>query len=259
MKKEKESKSSRLIPVEKEPNLIKAAFIAIKKGDWAVKLSTIVMGTGYWARRQFIKSILVTIYQIAMLAFIIMGCSKYLVDFGTLGTVARVEQINFDTMETEYNEYDNSFTILLFSVVTMCAIVAFIGSWLVNLRTVYKLQKLQEAGKHVNNFKEDFNSYINEKFHITLLTLPVLGVVIFTVVPLIILIAVAFTNYDINHITPKNLIDWVGFRNFKTIFGTGMTATFGYSFRKVLSWTLIWAFLQHFQTISLELCLQSSC
>lgn len=255
MVKLKELITPRRKPKVKEPNIFVAAFTALIKGDWAVKCSALVMGMGYFARKQFIKGFLVILYQVAMLAFIFSMGSEYLVDFGTLGTVQFESKIDFTTMKTITNDYDNSFTILLFSVVTLCAIVVFVGSWLLNLRAVYDLQKRKMAGKHINSFVDDVRSYVNEKFHITLLTLPVLGVVIFTIVPLLILIAVAFTNYDINHLTPANLFDWVGFANFKTLFGGGMTATFGYSFRKVLIWTLIWAFFATFSNYFLGIML----
>lgn len=94
---------------------------------------------------------------------------------------------------------------------------------------------------------QDINVYLNEKFYVTLLTLPVLGVVVFTIVPLFILIAVAFTNYDQQHMPPNELFTWVGLNNFFTLFGGGgMTSTFGYSFAKVLTWTLVWAFFATF-------------
>ena len=69
----------------------------------------------------------------------------------------------------------------------------------------YTLQKMEEAGKHINTFKEDLRSLTEEKFHITLLTLPVLGVVIFTLIPILLLIFVAFTNYDQQHMPPTEL------------------------------------------------------
>ena len=86
-------------------------------------------------------------------------------------------------------------------------------------------------------------AYKEEKFHITLLTLPVLGVVIFTFIPILLLIFVAFTNYDQNHMPPNSLFSWVGFDNFLSLFGGGgLTVTFGYAFVRVLGWTLVWAF-----------------
>ena len=91
--------------------------------------------------------------------------------------------------------------------------------------------------------------YKDEKFHITLLTLPVLGIVIFTVIPILLLILVAFTNYDQNHMPPSSLFSWVGLSNFVKLFGGGgMTSTFGYSFVRILGWTLVWAFFATFTT-----------
>jgi arabinogalactan oligomer/maltooligosaccharide transport system permease protein len=63
------------------------------------------------------------------------------------------------------------------------------------------------------------------------------------VLPILVLIAVAFTNYDQKHMPPNALFTWVGFSNFKKLFTSSMTNSFGYSFGKVLSWTLIWAVL----------------
>jgi arabinogalactan oligomer/maltooligosaccharide transport system permease protein len=47
----------------------------------------------------------------------------------------------------------------------------------------------------------------------------------------------AFTNYDFKHIPPAGLIDWVGVKNFFSIFFlSSYRATFG----AVFSWTVIW-------------------
>lgn len=89
--------------------------------------------------------------------------------------------------------------------------------------------------------------YLNEKFYVTLLTLPVLGVVVFTIIPLFILIAVAFTNYDQQHMPPAALFTWVGLANFASLFGgQSLSLTFSYAFGRVLSWTLVWAFFATF-------------
>lgn len=105
--------------------------------------------------------------------------------------------------------------------------------------------------------------YLDEKFHVTLLTLPVLGIVVFSVIPILLLIFVAFTNYDGNHMPPNSLFTWVGFSNFKSLFSNGgMTVTFGYAFIRVLGWTLIWAFFStlttYFGGILMSLLLNSS-
>lgn len=59
------------------------------------------------------------------------------------------------------------------------------------------------------------HTLLNEKANILFLALPTLGILIFTVLPLIFMISMAFTSYDHNHLV---LFDWVGFENFKTVF-----------------------------------------
>ena len=48
---------------------------------------------------------------------------------------------------------------------------------------------------------------------------------------------------------PSSLFSWVGLSNFVKLFGGGgMTSTFGYSFVRILGWTLVWAFFATFTT-----------
>ena len=216
---------------------------AVAKGDLFVKLSLIWMGAGYIRRKQFVKGILMTLLEIAAIVYTFGFALDYVVKFNTLGTVQQESVFNIVTMQNEFNDYDHSFMILLISTITFVIWAAFLVVYLRNVVNCYKLQKLSEEGKHINTFLEDLAEYKNKKFYITLLTLPVLGVLVFTVIPLIILIFVAFTNYDQQHMPPSALFTWVGFTNFKNLLTSGgLTITFGYAFRKILIWTLIWAF-----------------
>ena len=116
------------------------------------------------------------------------------------------------------------------------------------MKAVYRLQIRKENGEHINTFKEDVQALFNEKFHITLLTLPAIGIILMNILPILVLVAVAFTNYDQQHMPPNSLFTWVGWSNFKSLFTDSVTVTFGYSFRKVLTWTLEWAVLATFTT-----------
>ena len=216
---------------------------AVVKGDLFVKLSLLWLGAGYARRKQYVKAVLMTILEVAVILFTVNFAMEYVPKFATLGTVKPEKVFNMKTMKNEFNDYDNSFQILLFSLFSFVVWFAAAIIWIKNTVNVYKLQKTAEAGKHINNFLEDLHAYKEEKFHITLLTLPVLGVTIFTVIPILLLIFVAFTNYDQNHMPPNSLFTWVGFDNFISLFGGGgLTATFGYSFVRVLGWTLVWSF-----------------
>ena len=221
---------------------------AVAGGDGAVKASLIVAGAGYLKRKQIIKGILVTLLEIAVILYTVMIGIPYIGKLHTLGTVERAMVYNPATMKNEVNDYDNSLLILLFGVISLSFLVVAILLWMANVRNTYRLQKRAEAGKHVNTFKEDLNAMLNDKFHFTLLAFPVLGVIIFNVMPLVVMICIAFTNYDQNHMPPAQLFGWVGLANFKSLFQTSLTVTFGYTFWRILAWTLIWAVLATFTT-----------
>lgn len=206
------------------------------------------MGVGYFGRRQFVKGVIMTLFEAVFAAFMVTVGVPNLSKFGTLGTVQFEQEFDILTMTNKVNDYDNSFLILLLSIISLVFIVIFAAVYISNMISVYHLQLAAKEGKRINNFKQDMRSYVNEKFHITLLALPIAGVVIFTVVPLIIMIAVAFTNYDQNHMPPAALFSWVGFKNFINLFTTTTTVTFGYSFRVVLGWTFVWAIFATFTT-----------
>ena len=215
---------------------------AMAKGDAFVKLSLLWWGAGYFRRKQYAKALLMTLLEIAVIVFTLNFAMAYVPKFGTLGTVQAEQVFNMQTMQTEWNDYDNSFMILLFSLFSF--VIWFVAAVVCmrNVVNAYELQLQAQRGKHVNTFVEDLREYLDKKFHITLLSLPVLGIVVFTLIPMLLLILVAFTNYDQQHMPPTNLFSWVGFSNFMTLFGGGITTTFGYAFVRILGWTIIWSF-----------------
>ena len=231
----------------REPNFLQKFGHAFVHGDIFTKLSLFVWGLGYIGHGQLIKALLVTLVQGLGLYFLGTSGIPALKKFGTLGTVQMEMQFNPLTLKNEVNNYDNSFAILLLSVIALVVIVTLIAAAMLVVQSNYALQAQKAAGKKPNNFRQDITLYLNEKFYVTLLTLPVLGVVVFTIIPLFILIAVAFTNYDQQHMPPAALFTWVGLANFASLFGgQSLSLTFSYAFGRVLSWTLVWAFFATF-------------
>ncbi len=229
-------------------NYFKEFGTAVAKGDIGVKLSLLVMGAGYIARKQIINGLIMVALEVVFIITCVFYAAPNLAKFGTLGTV-QFEQV-FDplTMTSKVNDYDNSFLILLNSIISLFIIVAFILIYIGNIKAVYRLQVQKEAGKHINTFREDIRAMFNEKFHITLLSLPCIGIILMNIIPILVLIAVAFTNYDQQHMPPSALFTWVGWKNFKQLFTNSTTLTFGYSFGKILIWTLEWAVLSTLTT-----------
>lgn len=139
---------------------------------------------------------------------------------------------------------DNSMLILLSGVVTIVVTIAFILFWLFTISSGKAALQRAEEGKHNNNFIEDVKSLANNNIRFLFLSVPVVGLGVFTVMPLIYMILMAFTNYDSNHQPPGNLFNWVGIKNFITLLSTSdrLSSTFW----PVLGWTLIWGFAATF-------------
>ena len=71
-----------------------------------------------------------------------------------------------------------------------------------------------EKGRTDPDVKAGVKRIINGNLHITLLTFPVLGVLMFTILPLVFMISMAFTNYSVEG-NKLVLFDWVGLENFR--------------------------------------------
>ncbi len=221
---------------------------AVAKGDIWCKLSLLVMGAGYWGRKQIVKGIIMTVLEAVVLLFTGLFSINYIKDLGTLGTVQYEAKFDPLTMKNTVNDYDNSLLILLYGIVGIIVIVAFILLYISNMKAVYRLQLMKENGEYMNSFREDLKELINGKFYVTLLTLPSIGVILMNIIPILFMSCVAFTNYDMDHMPPNYLFTWTGLSNFKNMFTGGATITFSYAFIRILAWTMIWAVTATFTT-----------
>lgn len=221
---------------------IKEIGLTFKEGDWKSRLSYIIFGFGPILRKQFLKGFALLALEVLFVLYMVGFGWNYLKDIGTLGTTGR--GFNPDGTVT-YG--DNSFLILLYGLLSIIIIAVFIFVWRINIRENRKEELLLKEGKTLPTMKQDLHSLLDSNFDKTLLALPVLGIFVFTVLPIIFMICIAFTNYDYNHQAPAKLFTWVGLENFKNLFSFG-TSGFAATFCTVLGWTLIWAFFATFLT-----------
>ncbi|WP_427876132.1 carbohydrate ABC transporter permease [Gardnerella sp. 2492-Sm] len=213
---------------------------AVKHADALSWISIIIFGFGNLVRKQYTKGVLFLVCEVAILGFLFNTGADYLPDFFTLGTrVTRTVTINGFPYQVDG---DNSIEILLYSVMSLAAIVLLVYLATLALRSAYKAQVAIANGKKPIKFVDDAKSLLDEKAHIGFMTLPTAGIVLFTILPLIFMISMAFTNYDKKHYP---LFTWVGFDNFLSIGSTGSSISAS-TFIDVLTWTLIWAFFATF-------------
>ncbi|WP_086314521.1 sugar ABC transporter permease [Enterococcus sp. 7F3_DIV0205] len=210
-----------------------------KKGDTSIKLSYIFMGMANILNGQIIKGLAFLALQIGFVAWLVVNGFHALSMLQSLGTKAQGWVMDESLGIEVQQPGDNSMLLLLFGIAAIILILLFIFMYIVNLRSARKIFTLKQAGQSLPTLKEDLNSLLNEKFYITLMSIPLLGVLAFTILPLLYMISIAFTSYDHNHLPPKNLFHWVGFANFSNV----ITGDIAGTFFPVLTWTLIWAVL----------------
>jgi len=220
---------------------------AAKRGDWKTRLSFVVFGFSQLIRKQWLRGVLYLIFELVFILYITLFGWQYIGLLGTLGTVERGE-VQDEFGNYYYTEGHNSLLILLYGILSIFFIIAFIYVWYQNIKSAYATQEVVEARQKLATAKDDMRSLADEQYHKTLLTVPVLGLTIFTIFPIIFMIFLAFTNYDEAHMPPTKLFTWVGWDNFETVFGGGISssASFAFTFGSVLLWTVIWAFFATF-------------
>ena len=205
------------------------------KGDWATKLSYLIFGVG-----KYYKGILFFAVEVLYILYMAFFGWGYLKMFPTLGIQAqRTEYIN--GIIPKQVPGDNSMLILLYSVLTLVITVVVFAVYITNIKDAYRHQIMKANGQKPTSFKYDMKQFLDGKYHITLMSFPVLMIGIFNVLPLIFMILIAFTNYDKQHMPPGTLFTWIGFDNFGSLFNLVEGAKKGYTFIKLTEWTLIWA------------------
>ena len=220
-------------------------------GDALTKSSHFVLGLGHIFRGQIVRGIIYLLLEVAFILYMVFFGGRYLVMcFENLiggGNIGRVETHDFwNEDEGFYDKIigDNSFLILLYGILTLFVILFFIFCYISATKESYVLEQYHIIRKKPQTFKRDISNLLDNKFHITLLSLPMIGLFMFTIVPLVTMILIAFTNYDAGHEVPQHLFSWVGLENFKDLFSGG--SKLGQTFWRVLGWTLIWAVLATF-------------
>ena len=222
-----------------------------RNSSWQVKLSAILMGGGQICYGSIIKGLLFLITELSIIIyFVIRGWSDIL-GFFTLGTQKGDAWLG--------TTGDNSVVMLLMGIFAWIVAGTFIVLYRMNLKDAYAMQKRIEQGQKCLTFRQEISQLLDKKFYMLVLVLPVLGVCVFNILPIIFMILIAFTNYGGN-IVPPELVDWVGIANFKKLV---TLSQFAPTFFKILGWNIVWAIastaLNYFAGLGLALLLEKDC
>lgn len=213
---------------------------ALIRGNTITRASLIIWGLGNLINKQVIKGLIFLTVEIIWFAYMVLFGINSLNNFVTLGTNTQQEVFNEAKQIYEYVAGDNSMLLLLYGVITIFVVLFSIVLSIASIKSAYYVEKQVEKGQQPASFKEDLIKLKDEKLHITLLFLPITGIITFTIIPLVYMILIAFTNYDSKHQPPGNLFDWVGVKNFVDMLSFG--GKISHTFWTSLTWTIIWAF-----------------
>ncbi len=226
---------------------------AFMQGNIITKLSAVIFGLGSILHKQIIRGLLYLALEAGFFLYMSNIGIRALQDFVTLGTKKQEEVFNEAKGIYEYVVGDNSMLCLLYGVVTIFVTAVFIGVLISSVKSAYDSEQRKKLGKPMPGFIDDIKSLAHNKLQVTLLFIPIIGVILFTVIPLVFNIFIAFTNYDRDHQPPGNLFDWVGIDNFTKMFSTG--GVLSNTFWPVFQWTIIWAVFATFLCYTLGMLL----
>ncbi len=239
-------------------------------GDAGTKLSYIIMGAGSIMHKQIGKGLVFLAAQIGYIVFMVNFGSIYLSKIycnnvtiqsrpgkifnGVVGSEAPIKKMTLLKEEViNQDSIDDSNKILLFFCLTIMVTIAFFAFYIMNTKSAYASEQIIKEGKQPMGTVEELKMFLDDRFHVTLLSVPITLLLIFNVLPIIFTVCLAFTNYDEDHLAPGTLYWWVGFKNFADVFYSNpmKSETFG----KVLLWTLVWAVFATFSNYILGIIL----
>ena len=221
---------------------------AWRKGTWVVRGNFLVFGLYQLLHKQIARGLLYLIFEVVFIWYMCVMGVPYLAKLGTLGTFSQTSTYLADVYEgiTVTLPGDRSFVILLYSIVTIILMLIAVCLWYFSIRDAKSLQDNIAVGRFEKN-GQFFKDLLDKKYHTLLLAVPLVGLVGFTVIPVVFMVITGFTNYSS---TQYYLFDWVGFDNFNNLFAGTSAASEGPGllsiFLKILAWTLLWALIATF-------------
>ncbi len=211
--------------------------------------SMCLMGVGQIINGQYLKGLLYLLAEVVLVGYFALRGIMDIVGFFTLGTEKADAWLGITG--------DNSVIMLLWGIFAWLAFAVLCVTYFSNIKDAHKYADMK-VFRDVPKAKDDLTSLVNKNFYKVSLSLPLIGVAIFNILPIVFMILIAFTNYG-GTIVPPELVDW-NLDSFKKLVVLGELSQ---SFGKILAWNLLWAFAStfanYFLGLGLALLLNKKC
>ncbi|THV33639.1 carbohydrate ABC transporter permease [Glycomyces buryatensis] len=150
----------------------------------------------------------------------------------TLGSQAR------EVTLTGLTDGDNSIILLANGLIALLTLALLSIIWIWSIRDAARYRASLNAGGERESSLDYLKRLWEGAFAYIMLSPGMVLMVFMSVLPIMFGILIAFTNYNRDHLPPKNLVGWVGFDNFGAIFSV---PAWTQTFLGVLVWTFVWA------------------
>jgi arabinogalactan oligomer / maltooligosaccharide transport system permease protein len=150
----------------------------------------------------------------------------------TLGTQPR------EMTMTGLTEGDNSIVLMANGLIALLTLALLAIIWIWGIRDAVRYRTERNGGGRAETSGDYFKRLWESAFAFIALSPGLVLLVFMSVLPVLFGILVAFTDYSRDNLPPKNLVSWVGFENFATIFAVPSWAS---TFVGILGWTVVWA------------------
>ncbi len=192
-------------------------------------LSFFLMGVDELMDKQLFKGILFLVSQIGYFLYMILAGGGHIVGLFTLKVA---QQVSTATM--------------VYGILAMFLTLFYLFLYILHLQAVLRNAQLRMDQKEIPTFKQEWQEASNRKFYWISLSIPVLGAVAFTVLPLTFMILIAFTDFGTSGTIPimnTRWISWTFLDSFVQLFGLAENFK---TLVKVFQWTMVWALLATF-------------
>lgn len=211
-------------------------------------LSALVWGGGQLVNRQRTKALMYFVFQLVFVGIELVTSYWDVFFFGTVPATWRMKDVYGYFSKGIWGLVtlgeipgarggDHSIVLLISGIISTMVMFVFILIYIWNIRDAYKTRKHYEATGERISSREYFKSLWSNMFEYIMLTPSIILIMFVSIMPVIFSLLVGFTNYNMNHIPPGKLVEWVGIRNFLDIFKVPIWTK---TFFGVFTWTVIW-------------------
>ncbi|KAF0818064.1 MULTISPECIES: carbohydrate ABC transporter permease [unclassified Cytobacillus] len=188
-------------------------------------LLSILPGFGQFYNKQFLKGAIFLILTVAFFASFFDTLNWGFWGLFTLGEIPVL---------------DHSIFLLIDGIIALIITALGLIIYVFNIYDAYNNGKKRDLGMELNSVREQYHNLLDNGFPYLMIS-PGFFLLVFVVIfPILFVVLLAFTNYDLYHSPPAKLVDWVGIQNFIDIFKLDLWRK---TFFGVLGWTIVWTFV----------------